>query len=216
MSRWAPLTGVVFVALWIPAFTLLAGGPENPSDAEIVAYYADDANRGQDATSFFLIAAASLVFVGFLAVLRDRMARGVDRAGSLTTFAFGGGLAAATLWIVAGVFWMAIAYTENETTEFVLDPDTERLVSEMAYLLFVTGTYATIPVVLGTSVSALRTGVLPKWLGWLGVVVAVSLLGALGVFPFFLFLGWVLLLSVVFLARTGEAAAQPGREVRVP
>jgi len=123
------------------------------------------------------------------------------RAGPWTTLTFGSGIAATTLWLVAGVFWMAVAYTANETKEFRVDPDTERLVSEMGYLFFVTGIYATIPVVLGISRVALRTGVLPRWLGWLGLPVAVSLLGALGVFPFFLFLAWVLLVSLVFLVR---------------
>jgi len=212
LVRWAPLSGIVFVALWIGAFAIGAGGSESPSDAEIVAYYADDANRGVDIVFFDLIVAASLFFLGFLAVARSRLARAEGRAGPWTTLTSGSGIAAATLWLVAGVFWMAVAYTANETKEFRVDPDTERLVSEMGYLFFVTGIYATIPVVLGTSLVALQTGVLPRWLGWLGLPVAVSLLGALGVFPFFFFLGWVLLVSVVLIVRPqsgAEAAAAP-------
>jgi len=201
LVRWSPLTGVVFVAFWIAAFALLVGGDEGESDAEIVAYYADEANRGMDVVAFDLFVVASLVFLGFLAVARSRLARAEGRAGPWTTLTFGSGIAATTLWLVAGVFWMAVAYTASETKEFRVDPDTERLVSEMGYLFFVTGIYATIPVVLGISLVALRTGVLPRWLGWLGLPVAASLLGALGVFPFFVFLGWVLLVSIVLIAR---------------
>jgi hypothetical protein len=206
MSRAAPLTGVVFVALWIAVFALL-GGEEGESDAAIVAYYADDANRGEAVVAFDLIVAAALCFIGFLAVLRDRLARPEAEAGALTNLAFGGGLAAATLWLVAGVFWTGVAYTANETAEYVVDPNTERVVSEMAYLFFVTGVYATILVVLGTSLVALRTRVLPRWLGWLGLLIAASLLGALGVFPFFLFLGWVLAVSVALVRRGEERTA---------
>ena len=206
LARWTPLTGIAFVALWIGAFVVGLGGSESPSDAEIVAYYADDANRGMDIVFFDLIVAASLFFLGFLAVARTRLARAQGRAGPWTTLTFGSGIAATSLWLVAGVFWMAVAYTANETKEFQVDPDTERLVSEMGYLFFVTGIYATIPVVLGVSLVALRTRVLPRWLGWLGLPVAVSLLGALGVFPFFLFLGWALLVSTVQIVR-GERAA---------
>jgi len=207
LARWSPLSGIVFVALWIGAFVVALGdSSEGESDAEIVAYYADDANRGMDIVFFDLIVAASLCFLGFLAVARSRLSRAEGRAGPWTTLTFGSGIAATTLWLVAGVFWMAVAYTANETKEFRVDPDTERLVSEMGYLFFVTGIYATIPVVLGISLVALQTTVLPRWLGWLGLPIAVSLLGALGVFPFFLFLGWVLLVSTVLIVR-GERAA---------
>ncbi|HEU0247213.1 MAG TPA: DUF4386 family protein [Gaiellaceae bacterium] len=218
MTRWAPLTGVVFVALWVAAFVLLAGGPESPGDAEIVAHYADEANRGQDVTAFFLDVAATLVFIGFLTILYSRLSQAQSGASSLTTLAFGAGITAAALWLVAGIFWMAISYTASETEEFRVDPDTERLVSEMAYLFFVTGMYASILVVFGASLLALRTGALPNWLGWLGLLVAVSLLGALGVFPFFIFLGWVLLVSIVCIVRPQDGAAagvrDAGAEVR--
>ncbi len=210
LGRWAPLSGIVFVALWIGAFAVALVDERGDSDAEIVAYYADEGNRGQDQTLFFLVVLASLVFLAFLAVLRSRLVRAEGRAGTLTTVTFGAGIAAATLWIVAAVFWMAISYTASETKEFRVDPDTERLVSEMGYLFFVTGIYATIPVVLGTSLIALRTRVLPRWLGWLGLLVAGSLLAALGVFPFFFFLGWVLLVSIVLLARDAPAAEPAG------
>ena len=207
MSRFAPLTGVVFVALWIAAFAVALGDEGSESDAEIVAYYADEGNRGQDQTLFFLVVLASLAFLWFLAVLRSRLVRAADRAEPLTTLTVGAGIAASTIWLVAGVFWMGVAYTESETKEFVVDPNTERLVSEMAYVFWVTGMYATIPVVLGTSLLALRTRVLPRWLGWLGLPIAVSLLGALGVFPFFLFLCWMLLVSVVLVVRVERTGA---------
>ena len=46
MTRFASLSGVVFAALWIAAFVVGLGDEENPSDAEIVAYYADEGDRG--------------------------------------------------------------------------------------------------------------------------------------------------------------------------
>ena len=69
-ERWAPLSGLVFVVLWIVAFVVGLGGEESKSDVEIVAHYADEANRSTAVTFFFLVVLASLVFLGFLAVLR--------------------------------------------------------------------------------------------------------------------------------------------------
>lgn len=216
MSRWAPLSGLVFVALWIVAFVVGLGGEESPSDAVIVAHYADQGNRSSDVTFFFLVVLASLVFVAFLSVLRGRLAETGGRDGALPVLAFGAGIAAATLWVVAGVFWGSVAYTANETEAFRVDPNTERLVGEVAYLFFVTGIVSALLVVLATSVVALRTGVLPRWLAWLGLPVAVTMLGALAVLPFFFFLVWVALVSASLVVRdrqlavgsapTGEAA----------
>ena len=84
-----------------------------------------------------------------------------EKPGRLTGLAHSAGTVAATLWVSAGVFWGAVAYTANEDTAFQVDPNTERLVGEMAYLLFVTGIFSALPLVLATSLVARRTGVLP-------------------------------------------------------
>jgi hypothetical protein len=156
---------------------------------------------------------ASLVFLGFLAVLRSRLVEAEGKPGRLTGLAHSAGTVAATLLVVAGVFWGAVAYTANEDTAFQVDPNTKRLVGEMAYLLFVTGVFSALPLVLATSLVARRTGVLPRWLAWLGLLVAVTMLGALAVLPFFFFLGWTLLVSVVLLLRHPGRVTAPAAPV---
>ena len=204
MTRFASLSGVVFAALWIAAFVVGLGDEENPSDAEIVAYYADEGDRGAETTLMFLVLAASLVFLLFVTVLRERL---TGASGPLGSVVLGAGLIATTLWIIAAVFWGGVAYTANETHPFRVDPDTERLVGEMAYLFFVAGTVAALPLVVATSLAARRSGVLPRWLVVLGLVVAFTMLGALAVLPFFLFLAWVVLVAVTLAIRGGQPVA---------
>ena len=138
-ARWWPLSGVAFVVLWIAAFFLSLVQEAGDSDAEILSYYADDGNRGRAVGGAWLILSAGLFFLWFLAVLRGRLARAEGRPGPYTAIAFGAGLVASALWLVADVFWMGVAYTTNENADFKLDPNLHRLVSEMGYLLFVFG-----------------------------------------------------------------------------
>ena len=152
----------------------------------------------------FLVLAASLVFLLFVTVLRERL---TGASGPLGSVVLGAGLIATTLWIIAAVFWGGVAYTANETHPFRVDPDTERLVGEMAYLFFVAGTVAALPLVVATSLAARRSGVLPRWLVVLGLVVAFTMLGALAVLPFFLFLAWVVLVAVTLAIRGGQPVA---------
>ena len=61
----------------------------------------------------------------------------------------------------------------------------------------------------GASAVIIRFRALPRWIGWLGVVVAVSLLMPwIGVI---IFLGWVVVVSAVLLLRTRRLSATPSR-----
>ena len=202
MTRWAPLSGIVFVALWIGGFAILVANSPGDSDADILSHYANSGNRGGDQMGFFLILAAGLFFLWFLALLRSRLAHAEGEPGPYTALAFGAGLVASALWIVADVFFIAISYTAQETKEFKVDPNTERLISEMGYLFFVLGTPVAALLVISTSLLAVKERIMPKWLAWLGLVLAVPMvLIFLAVIPFLLFLGWVLAVSIVLLLR---------------
>jgi hypothetical protein len=74
-ARWAPATGILFVALWIIGFAITGGSPDSgSSDAKIVAYYADSGHRARDFAGLFLVLAAALLFLCFLSALRSRLA----------------------------------------------------------------------------------------------------------------------------------------------
>jgi hypothetical protein len=199
VTRWSPLGGIVFVALWLVAFIAALVEEPGTSDAEVIAHYTDSANQGRAQMASFLIVLAGLFFLWFIAGLRSRLARAEGAAGVRTTLAFGAGLVSSGLWIVAAAFWMGVGYTAQETREYTVDPDTVRLVAEMAYLIWVFGTAVALVLVLATSLVALRTDLLPRWLAWAGLpVAAVILLTALFV-GFFVFLAWVLATSVLLL-----------------
>jgi hypothetical protein len=199
-ARWWPATGIVFVALWIVAFAITGSSPEsNDSDAKILAYYADSGHRTRDMVAFFLVLAALLFFVWFLAVLRDRLVRAEGAVGGLTAAAFGAGLVSAALWMVGTAFFIAPSATRIDTNKFQLNANTFRILNDLGYGVWFSATTIAAVTVVSTAVLSLRTGLLPKWLAWLSFVVAATMLVAFFFIPFLIFLGWVLVVSLILL-----------------
>jgi hypothetical protein len=66
--------------------------------------------------------------------------------------------------------------------------------------------------VLATSMAALRTSALPAWLGWVGLVVGVSMLFSFYFIPFVAFAAWVLMISLLMIVAAWKASpVQPAR-----
>lgn len=177
------------------------------SDSKILAYYADIGHRDRHLAGFFLVLAALLFFVWFLSVLRGRLARAEGGAGGLTTAAFGAGLVTTALWMVSIALFSGPAATRADTSKFHLDPNTYRIINDVGYGIFFSGTTIALVIVVATSLLGLRAGVVPRWLAWLGLIVAATMLVSFFFLPFLVFLGWLLVVSVVFLVR-GETVTE--------
>ncbi len=198
IARWAPVSGILYVVLWIVVIFALEGDTGD-SDAEILAWYADSGNRDQQVISFFLVLAASLCFVWFLSVLRGRLAQAEGTAGTKTALAFGAGLVAVTLWMIAAAIWMSISFAVDDADEFVVDPNMDRLFGNLGYALWFGGTTIALLVVLCAGLVGLRGQLMPRWLAWVSFVVAATMLVSFVFLPFLIWLGWVLVVSLVFL-----------------
>jgi hypothetical protein len=198
LSRWAPVSGILYVILWVVVIFLLDSDPGD-SDADIVSWYADSGNRDQQVISFFLVLAAGLLFLWFLSVLRGRLAEAEGTASTKTALAFGAGLVAVTLWTIAAAIWMSISFAVDDADEFVVDPNMDRLFGNLGYALWFGGTTIALLVVLCTALVGLRGQLIPRWLAWVSVLVAITMLASFTFLPFLIWLGWVLVVSLVFL-----------------
>jgi len=196
-ERWGALAGILYVVLYLVAFAL--GIEVGASDREIAEYYGDSGHRAKEIAAFFLIAAAALAFVILTLALRTLIVR---REGSspLAALAWAGGLAYAVLLLAGNAVSRATAFAAMDDV-FTLDPDTRRLAEAAGFLLFVSGALAAILLVVAVSLAALRFGILPRWLGWAGFVVAALLPLAIGFIGFLVLFAWVLAVSVALALR---------------
>lgn len=201
-ERWSPAAGLLYVVLFVIA--ILTTPDTGETNREILEHYADEGNRRNDIILTALLAPAALAFVWFASHLRSLLAAAAP-ASALPTLALGAGVASAGLLVVAAATFGSISFTYEEG-DFELDPNTARLVGSIGYGVFVGSMWMAGLVVLATSLVALRTRLLPAWLGWLGLLVALVLVFAFAFIPVFALLGWVALVSVVLLAQRPRSA----------
>jgi hypothetical protein len=208
-ERWSALAGVLFVALFMLGIAL--SNSSGDTTAKMESYYADGGHRTREFVAFFLIVAAGLAFLSFLGTLRAAVMKAEAGPGTLSGLVFGPGIAFVALFLAGNAISRAPAALADEKN-FKLDGNTAELFNDAGYMLFVSGVMVAAIMVLSVSMSALRTGALPAWLGWAGLVVAVTMLFSIIFFPILIFLAWVLVVSLVMVVaawRVSGAAAPP-------
>ena len=209
VARWAPLSGALFVVLWVLAYVTLGDTVESSnSDAEILAYFGDDGQRKRAFLAAVLLLGSSLPFIVFLSVLRGRLEHGEGGGGVWTMAAYGAGLVSTMLWAVAAALYVVSSMTSDGEGGFELDPDTFRLLGDAGFLVWVTAGTTMSVLVLATSIVGIRAGIIPRWLSLLGFAVALCLLASFVVIPVILLLAWLFAVSIA-LSWRGDGATTP-------
>ena len=208
LERFGLLAGPLAGVLWIASVFLLegAGNPADPATGEeIAAFYRDD--RTVILIASTLHALGGFLFLWFVASLRAVL----DRAAAprwLATAMVAGGTAGAAMMLAL----MGGQSTGATTDDRFVTPDTAIVFWRLAHGFFVAAEIALAAFLGALSILALRGLVLPRWLGWFGLVVAILLLippigwaALLFLLPLWLVLAGVIL----FRRRTPEIPAVP-------
>ena len=199
-ARMAPLTGVLFVVLLVVGSVVPGSVPKTTaSGAEVVTYASDHQNALR--VSAILIGISLLVGLVFYGELRALL-RKDSSVESLAAISFGG----AVLFATGGgtVSGVALAVADQPSK---LDPAAAQTLN-ILYIDLPLVLLVGLGIVMFTAgIAIVRSGLLPSWLGWSGIV-----LGVVGVFPLgliALILGalWTLAASIVMTIM----AAQPTR-----
>ncbi len=201
-SRLAPLTGVLFAVIVVVA--VVTGGEETPkpsaSAAKVVAYYTK--HRSEIETGSIALALAFLVLVLFAGALRSYLRRtaAADGLGAL---------------VLAGSILMAGGALAATGIEYGLAHNLHDFTPEAAKTLNFISTELFLPVLAGAFIFAvcaglaiLRGAALPKWMGWVAIVIGIAALIPPASFPALLaFLLWTLIASILMYQRSGAPAA---------
>ena len=199
--------GILFGVLFVVAVLMGPANLPDGTDAQVVAFYADSGNRLQLIVSAYLFAAAAICYLFFMIDLRVRFQRsGTDVGNWSSASAFSGALFLAVM-VVAGAAFATIAgdIAFGDDPHPVV-PDVARFLPELGYALLLLGAMVLAAVhVACTSVAALRTAVLPRWLCIAGFIAAVVLLGGVLLVPLVALPLWTIAVGVVLLMRNGPA-----------
>lgn len=171
-ERLLPLTGPLAVAFWIVALVLedSANRPDEDAPAgQWISYFKDETNTIITAGFLFIIGA--LLFFLFLGVLRDRLNTAEGGIGRWTAVSYATGVATSIFLISMVVPSMSGAFHDNDIggstgQAYGLIGDGYFFAAELTGALFL----------LATGLVALRTRVLPGWLAWISVAIAIVML----------------------------------------
>jgi hypothetical protein len=209
-ERWGPLAGIVFVVLFVVGLSLNNIPSADDSAAKITSFYNDSGDRAQLIISSYLLWLAGLFFFWFIAGLRAKLIAVEGAPGRLTSITFGGGLVFIALLAAAAACFASVAGDVTFGGEDFVGVDGARFVPELGYpLLLIGGMFGVIAMIDAASILIVRTGVLPKWIGYFGFVAAVALLFAGFFLPMIFFVLWILFVSIAMWRAPAEATAQP-------
>jgi hypothetical protein len=208
LERWAPLSGIIFVILMVVGTMFVADVPDpDAPQQQLATYLADSDNHMRNIMGAYIWVVGALAFLWFVTRLRTVLRGAEGGTATLSNLVFGAGVAFAAVWMVSAAAFAAVAYAVELRGATVSDPDFVKVLPQMAWMILLLGAgFAGLLLVLTTSILSLRTGVLPRWLAWLGIVVAIALLFDVIYISIGPFLLWVLLASIVLLLRREEPA----------
>jgi hypothetical protein len=200
-KRWlAPLTGVAFIVLVIIAFAVGGEPPDTDEGAEAVVEFYND-NEGSVVAGSILQGLAAAVFLFFAGVLRTALREGPGARGTLAAISFAGAIVFTTGVAVDGMISFALA-EEADTEGF--DPAAMQALLGLwqnDWLPFAVGI---LTFMIATGWAIIRTGVLPLWLGWAAIVIAVFAITPIGFVAFIGSALFVLVVSVMLSMRERE------------
>jgi hypothetical protein len=208
-ERWGPASGIAFVVLFVASVFVGLNFPDpDDSAAKFVKFYNDGGDRAQLIIGSYLMVLSGVFFFWFLASLRSRLLAAEGVPGRLTSIVFGSGLVFTALVMTAGAIFMTVAADITFGENKFVTVEGARLLPVLGYpILLIAGMFAAIAMIDATSVLIMRTGALPRWIGWFGFVTAVLLLFAVYFIPLLFLMFWVLAVSVAMLRL--EPAAVP-------
>jgi hypothetical protein len=198
----AALSGIVAVALWIigTAIREAIGVSDVQTAQDSLAYLQDEENGVLASGLIFQIGA--LFFLIFLSALRSRLWAAEGGTKMLTTLAFASGVAVAIFLLALPAGDMAGALEDD------LGAEAAQALMALGNVFFIGAELSAAVLLFATGLLAVRLRVLPVWLGWASLVIALWLLiapigwaGLLIGVPL-----WVLVTSVLLYLRPAEPA----------
>jgi hypothetical protein len=214
-ERWSALGGIVFVVLLLVAGFLPGSPPKTGDSAAKIADFVTD--KGDELRwAGYIGALAGVAFFWFLGGVWRVLRRAEGGNPRLTVVAVSGALFASVMAAIGGFGLGVLGITGvagaggANTTRFVYIYSTNLAVATV---------FGMAVFVAAFSIVILRSGFMPKALGWIGAVIALAALASGGIVAstrdlffglsfgvFFAFSLWLLVVSVMMLRGAGSEA----------
>jgi len=207
VARWAALGGFLYVVLFVVGtIALFSGAPSgDASPGKVIQWYSVSGHRDRVNLGWILGGLGVFFLLWFIAALR-RAVSAVDGDGILTgVVALGGGVYAAVAFAAIALN-AGIRTMSDDTYQHRVFPELIHAADDAGYVMHATGAAALGAMIIASSLAFLWARVWPTWAGWLGVVVGILAIASIAFFPQFLYLAWILVVSLLMFFRPSTTA----------
>jgi hypothetical protein len=199
----AGIAGILFAILYTAALILLRSDEiYKANDAELIALFARGDDLSEVIGGLYLAPFAGVMFLWFVAVIRDQIGDREDRF--FATVFFGSGILFVALLFIAS----AIAISPSVSFRYLDQPAMSSAVIDVLRSLAYTTTFAfenraAGVFLLATATIGLKTGVFPRWFSAISYLLGAVLLIAVTFLDWAILVlpAWVLVVSVFILLR---------------
>jgi hypothetical protein len=213
----ASVAGILFAVLFTAAILVIRGSPlVDADDAELARVFAAGEDVALLVAATYLVPIAGIMFLWFIAVIRDQLGDREDRF--FATIFFGSGLLFIALIFATAAVVSAIPLGVRELGLAVPTRSDMTGIRALAYtLLYVFASRAAAVCLVSIATLGWRSGAFPRWFSWTGYAIAVVLLLAVGFWDWVLVLvpAWVAVVSVFVLRRERDRVRRAS-EVATP
>ena len=172
LARYAPWTGTLAVALWVVGFLVLVSSgmvAQDASPEEVLAHY--QTNGVPIIAGSYVFMLGSLAFLWFLGSLVTSLRSAEGGDGRVASIAFGGGVAMAVCALLLPSGGVTLALGAGTITAASADA-----LRHSPGIFYIGVELFAAVLVAATAIVALRTAVLPRWLAWVSLLLALVLL----------------------------------------
>jgi hypothetical protein len=195
------ISGILFIILFIPSYL---SAPDSPSLTSSAQQLLDHLVSRQDEIILLngvLLVFAAFFFLWFIGVLHS-MLQGAERDGyGFASVALTGGLLFVALMLAGAAVEIVHPAAMSRFANFQRDAQVGFVSFALSGWMYRFAFVGLAVLIAATSLVALRTDLLPRWLAWFGFVcTVVALLRFFGPLGGWLVMAWIVIVSVLMLA----------------
>ena len=200
LRRIAPLTGIPFAILLAITFFATPSSPDiHDTGAQVISHYND--HKSGHLVGDLLGGVAVVFFLFFITSLRSYF-KDKPGADGLSMAAFAGGI----LIAVGGATFTSLDVALIDARHDI-SPQAAQALNVLNNDFFFPFEIGLIVFALSIGLAIIASGALPKWLGWVMVVIGVLAFTPIGFFGFVVVLVWAIIVAVLIYQRTGAPAS---------
>ena len=199
LRRLAPLSGIVFAALLVVTFATPSTPGVHDTGAQVINHYNDhhSAHLIGDLTG-----GVGVVFFLFFVTSLRSFFKDKEGADGLSMAAFAGGILIAVGGAIFTSLDVALIDARHDIT-----PQAAQALNVLSNDFFFPFEIGLVVFALSIGLAIIASGALPKWLGWVMVVIGIVAFTPVGFFGFFVVLLWAVIVAILIYRRSGAPAA---------